>query len=425
MHNSQARYQELVYLINNHNHRYYVLSQPVVSDAEYDKLYCELQTLEAAHPELRQADSPTQRVGSDLLSGFKSVRHACPVLSLGNIFSIEDLDKRLDDLNYGSDTRWIVEPKIDGLSVILRFDKGLLVEGLTRGNGEFGDDVTNNARTIKSIPLRLLGSPDKIPEVLFVRGEIFIEFKVFMELNEERKKAGLELFANPRNAASGGLKLLDSRECARRRLSFIPYEIMTGDDKFLAALTDDQHQITQTVLPGFGFQELSSVVSFSDKSELLDYITKFEALKARLPYPTDGAVVKIQSRAARTRWPDGTKDQKHSWAYKYQSETADTKLKSITIQVGRLGTLTPVANLEAITLDGSVIERATLCNRDYISRLGIDVGDIVKIQKAGTIIPQILSVTTKNLYICPNCRFRGTLKEQEEKHNAETAGVRR
>ncbi len=412
--NQVAKYQALCREIERHNYLYYVVAKPEISDTTFDLLMQELIRLETEDPELMSAsDSPTRRVGGGFIEGFQTVPHMVPMLSLDNIFNEEDLSKRLDALTYmsPSEAMWIVEPKIDGLSLDLKYENGKLFQALTRGDGEQGDDVTANAFTIKSIPLNLTWKAlhhyeasekltqflNRFPKVIHIRGEVFMTFKDFEAVNAARVKGGEEPMANPRNAAAGALKLLDPKECARRRLSFIPYHIAFQSHPWEPSPTG-LLPVTQGILlewlHALGFAELDPVKQCCTKEEVLDYIAKFEAIRSHLPYPVDGAVLKINNIAIRRHYGEGTKAVKWAYAYKYAAEQADTKLKSITIQVGRTGVLTPVAELEPVLVSGSTISRATLFNRDRVMKLGVKPGDIVTILKAGEIIPQVIAVKT-------------------------------
>lgn len=395
---------------------YYVEGSPTMSDAEYDAKMRQLANLEASFPELRTADSPTMRVGSDLTEGFVKVSHRLPMLSLDNIFDEKELGVRLDGLAEGSqegDEIWVVEPKIDGLSVDLLYENGILTRALTRGDGEVGDDVTINVRTIRSVPLVLKHAhkQDLVPKEMNIRGEIFMTFADFALVNEARKAAGEELLANPRNGAAGALKQSNPAECARRKLSFIPYHLPWASN-------DQPSPKTQVALTAWfhslGFRALvraNEMVPFKKKDDLMEHIVRFEALKRMLPYPTDGAVIKLNSFDGRGRFPASSKSVRWGYAYKYAPDTAVTKLNAITIQVGRSGILAPVAELEPVDLAGTTVKRASLHNEEMIKKMDLCIGDEVLIQKAGEIIPQVLSVSLRHKdrvpYVfpdkCPDC----------------------
>ena len=395
-----ALHTRLCVELNEHNYNYYVLAQPTISDADYDAKMKQLQTLERQFPDLRTPDSPTNRVGSDLLEGFEKHQHRVPMLSLDNIFEADELEQRLKELEVGAEPEhcvWVVEPKIDGLSLDLLYENGLLVRAVTRGNGEIGDDVTKNAKTIRSIPLRLKyrDSQMLVPKDINIRGEVFMTFDDFSAVNQERSEAGEELLANPRNGAAGGLKQLDVAACARRRLSFIPYQVAwASDDQPRPYFQDEQ----TGWFASLGFRALTrpyEMVGFTSRQDLMNYIVRFEAMKRHLPYPTDGAVIKLNSIMNRGRFMPSSKSVRWGYAFKYAPETADTKLTAITIQVGRTGVLAPVAELEAVELSGTTVRRASLHNQDMISTMDICIGDTVTVQKAGEIIPQITKVSVK------------------------------
>lgn len=391
----QNLHARLVSEIRQHDLDYYVLARPSLPDSEYDAKMRQLQGLERQFPELKTPDSPTHRVGSDLLEGFEKQAHRVPMLSLDNIFDGEVLEKQADEFLpcVEPDKPFVVvEPKIDGLSLDLLYENGVLVRALTRGNGEIGDDVTVNARTIKTVPLKLLGD---VPREMNIRGEVFMYYKDFDYVNQIRSENGEEPLANPRNGAAGALKSLDPGACAQRRLTFIPYHLAWCSD-------DKPHPKYQDAMSGWfaslGFRSLVNANEFAvcwTKDELCNFIIRFEALKRHLPYPTDGAVIKLNCFSMRNRFPASSKSVRWAYAYKYAPETADTKLNSITIQVSRTGVLAPVAELEPIELAGTVVRRASLHNQEMIRSMDICVGDTVTIQKAGEIIPQVLRVSVK------------------------------
>lgn len=406
----------LVCEVREADYQYYVLGKPTKTDAEYDFLMRQIQQIELTFPGLRTPDSPTMRVGSDLATGFQKVAHRLPMLSLDNIFDREELTTRLQQLRQHSslELAWVVEPKIDGLSIDLLYRDGQLVQALTRGDGETGDDVTANAKTIRSIPLRLCyrDRQDLVPSEMNIRGEICMLDADFELVNLERQRLGDEPLANPRNGAVGALKQSDPRECARRRLTFIPYH--------LAWCSDDQpHPRTQFELPtwfaSMGFRGLvreNESMAFNQWESLVEWITIFEAKKRMLGYPTDGAVIKLNNFGDRTKLPPSSKSVRWAYAYKYAPETADTRINAITIQIGRTGILAPVAELDAVELAGTTVRRASLHNQDMIAALDICIGDTVRVQKAGEIIPQIVSVTVRGhdrkAYAfpdkCPECQ---------------------
>ena len=374
--------------LERHNRLYYVEARPEISDLEYDRLLRELEELEKRFPEFADADSPTRRVGGAPLDGFVSSPHAVPMLSLGNTYSQTELaafDKRVRDRLGGSAATYVVEPKIDGVSISLRYENGILVRALTRGDGRVGDDVTANVRTIRAIPLHL--TMRKPPPVFEARGEVFMSRKGFEALNARRRAAGEEPFANARNATAGSLKQLDPRIVAQRPLEAIFYAC--GETVGVPAATQRElldyfrvcglrtHDRTWTV---GGFAELWAAVEELDR------------LRPEFAYETDGAVIKLDDFALRETVGWTSKAPSWAMAYKYAAETAETRLNAITVQVGRTGILTPVAELEPVPLAGSVISRATLHNEDEIRRKDIRVGDLVEIKKAGEVIPAVISV---------------------------------
>ncbi len=385
-----ARIQRLRAELARHDHLYYVEARPEIGDREYDRLARELAELEAKCPQARSPDSPTQRVGGTPLAAFAPVRHRVPMMSLDNTYAPEELaafHERIRRLLAGTPFTCLVEPKIDGVAISLRYEHGRLVSGCTRGDGVTGDDVTANLRTIRSIPLALRLDPP--PAVLEARGEVFLPRAAFAALNRAREEAGEEPFANPRNAAAGSLKLLDPRLVARRPLDAILYgagelvgiEFRTQAD-VLAAWRQAGFKTPPRTWP---CATLESV--FAALDELRDSRREF-------PFDTDGGVVKINERALYARLGVTAKSPRWAVAFKYEPERAETRLKAITVQVGRTGVLTPVAELEPVPLAGSTIERATLHNADDIRRKDIRIGDLVIVQKAGDVIPEVAGVNT-------------------------------
>jgi DNA ligase (NAD+) len=375
--------------LHRHDHLYYVLAQPEISDREYDRLLLRLTELETAHPELRSPDSPTQRVGGAPLQSFASVRHRVPMLSLANTYNVEEVrefDARLRRL-LRSDTPvdYVVEPKVDGVAISVRYEHGRLVAGATRGDGVTGDDVTANLRTLRSLPLLLRG--DAPPPALEVRGEVFIAREAFARLNEERVEAGQPPFANPRNAAAGSLKLLDPTEVARRPLDALFYGV--GDAPEGAYLTQSA---LLDALRGFGLRVAARRWVRHGIDEAIEALQALHAARAEFPFAIDGAVIKLEDRTAYARLGATGKAPRWAVAYKYEPEQAETLLRAITVQVGRTGVLTPVAELEPVAVSGTTVSRATLHNEDEIRRKDIRVGDRVVVEKAGEIIPAIVSV---------------------------------
>ena len=373
--------------IERHNRLYYVLNAPEISDRDYDRLYTELDNLEKKFPDLAAPDSPTRRVGGEPLKEFRSVRHRVPMMSLANTYSrgeIADFHERIMKLAPGRQMSYIVEPKIDGLAIALRYESGRLALGCTRGDGATGDDITANLRTIRSIPLRLAGAA---PAVLEARGEVFMPRKGFLAVNREREKNGLEPFANPRNAAAGSLKLLDPREVNRRPLGAVFYG--AGETSGIEFKTHGE------MLDRFRALGLPTPLRRWKCHSLEDLFRALEELKAMrpaLPFDIDGGVIKVDERDLYDLLGATAKSPRWAIAFKYEPERAETILKSISVQVGRTGVLTPVAELDPVFLSGSTINRATLHNADEIQRKDIRVGDRVYLEKAGEVIPEITGV---------------------------------
>lgn len=386
------RIEELRAAINEHNYRYYVLDSPIISDAEYDKLFQELKTLEEQYPEFITPDSPTQRVGGQVLSVFRSVPHSKPVLSLSNAFSegeIREFDRRVKQLAGGAEVDYVVEPKIDGLSVILRYESGLLALGLTRGDGIIGEDVTANVRTIKAIPLSLRHREKSIPEYLEVRGEVYLPKQDFKKLNEEREEEGLPTFANPRNAAAGSLRQLDPRVTASRPLRAFFYEIreVRGEDWSLPRYqTQCLSWLKELGFPVAQFQHCKDI------DQVISVLPEWEKKRHSLPYDIDGVVIKVNELEIATLLGSTGHSPRSQIAFKFPPEQVETKVKDIIVQVGRTGVVTPVAILEPVKVSGSTVSRATLHNEDFIKEKDIRIGDTVLIQKAGEVIPEIVSV---------------------------------
>jgi DNA ligase (NAD+) len=386
---AKTRHNQLADEIRRHDHAYYVVAQPTISDQEYDRLYHELVDLETRFPALTTPDSPTQRVGGQPLKEFKPVRHSLPMTSLDNTYSQEELREffsRVQRLLPHEKLDWIVEPKIDGLAISLRYENGVLACGATRGDGTTGDDITANLRTIRSIPTHLRRPA---PAVLEVRGEVYLTKAGFEKLNAERKAAGEEPFANPRNAAAGSLKQLDPRVVARRPLDIVLYGL--GQVEGAPAPPSTQAEMLVWI-KALGFKGPDKTWHCSSLDELVAAIEVLDKVRHDLPYETDGAVIKLNSFALRERAGFTSKAPRWAIAYKYAAEQAETRLKGITIQVGRTGALTPVAELDPVFLAGSTISRATLHNEDYIEQKDIRIGDTVTIEKAGEVIPAVVDV---------------------------------
>jgi DNA ligase (NAD+) len=386
---AQRRHAELAGEIRRHDHAYYVLAQPAISDREYDRLYHELLELEKSFPELVTPESPSQRVGGAPVSEFKPVRHAVPMMSLDNTYSQSELREfvnRVQKLLPGETLEWVVEPKVDGLAVSLRYEAGRFTLGATRGDGTQGDDITANLRTLRSLPLQL--EPPAGPAVLEVRGEVYMTRSGFEKLNAERVAAGEEAFANPRNSAAGSLKQLDPKIVAQRPLAIVLYGLgeVTGGDR-----PATQRELLDW-LKRLGFPTPERTWFCRDAEELIAAIQELDRVRAGFNYETDGAVIKLNSFDQQARIGATSKAPRWAIAYKYAPEQAQTKLKAITIQVGRTGALTPVAELEPVFLAGSTISRATLHNEDYIREKDIRIGDTVVIEKAGEVIPAVVAV---------------------------------
>lgn len=381
--------EELQYLrteINRHNELYYQKNEIEISDFEFDQLLEKLKQLEAENPELVTPDSPTQRVGGKA-DGFVSYKHTVPLMSLDNSYSLEDLrdfNERCQRLADGRPLEYVAELKIDGLSVSLHYENGVLKVGATRGDGQTGDDVTNNVRTIKSIPLKLKG---KFPEKIEVRGEVFMPRSVFEKINAELEMQGEKLYANPRNFASGTLRQLDSSIVASRQLNMFPYDVWQGNQKPFPT-----HEENFIWLKEAGFNVNPHRRVCKSFEELVEFIENIQAQRDSLDYDIDGVVVKVNSTALQEEFGSTSKAPRWAIAYKYPALQTTTQLKDIKIQVGRTGALTPVAVLEPILLAGTVVSRASLHNEDETKRLGLKIGDYVLIEKSGEIIPQVLQV---------------------------------
>lgn len=386
----QERIRKLRVAIERHNYLYYVATKPEISDREYDRLYQELAELEKQYPQFVTPDSPTQRVGGTPLKAFESVRHRVPMMSLDNTYSPAELtafDERLRRLLQTQAFSYIVEPKVDGVAIALRYERGVLVMGCTRGDGATGDDITANLRTIRSIPLTLRS--DKPPAVLEVRGEVYMTRAGFAAINRERSRAGEELFANPRNAAAGSLKLLDARIVARRPLDVILYGV--GD---LAGIAFKTHEQLLQSLKTFGLKIPGRFWQCRTLPEVFKALDELKTLRPSFPFEIDGGVIKLNERVYYEQLGATAKSPRWAVAFKYESERAETRLKAITVQVGRTGVLTPVAELESVALAGSTINRATLHNADEIKRKDIRIGDRVYVEKAGEVIPEVVGVNT-------------------------------
>ncbi len=372
-----------------HNRRYYEEAAPSISDQEYDRLYRELVDLEEKHPEVRTADSPTQQVGGRPLESFASVRHRLPMQSLDNTYSEDEVVEfyaRLQKLLPGREIPVVIEPKVDGVAVALTYENGQLTLGATRGDGTMGDDITQNLRTIRSLPKKLRQS---FEGVLEVRGEVFFPRAGFDALNRQRAAAALPMFANPRNAAAGSLKQLDPALVAKRPLAFIAHSFGLAE-----GVGVDSQLAMFKLLGRLGLPHSEKHWTANSAEEILAAIRELDRIRRSFPYDTDGAVVKVDQFSQRTRFGATSKAPRWAMAFKYEAERAETRLLDIQLQIGRTGVLTPVAVLEPVLLSGTTVARATLHNSDEIARKDIRVGDTVTIEKAGEIIPAVISVRT-------------------------------
>src|SRR3954470_22838488 len=375
--------------IEEHNRRYYEEAAPTISDREYDELYRELGELEKKFPDLATADSPTQRVGGKPLEAFGQITHRIPMLSLDNTYSEEeakDFYRRMERLLPNKKIPVVIEPKVDGFAVSLLYEKGELRYAATRGDGTVGDDITQNISTIRALPKRLKGD---VPDVLEVRGEAYLHKAGFAKLNAERREAGLAEFANPRNAAAGSLKQLDPAIAAKRPLGLVCYG--TG---LIEGLTLDKHSELFALLKKLGLPGSEKWWVADSVEEILRGIHELDRIRHDFAYQTDGAVVKVDSFSQREVLGFTAKSPRWAIAYKYEAERVATRLLDIIVQVGRTGTLTPVAALEPVLVSGSTVARATLHNDDEIKRKDIRIGDIVVIEKAGEVIPAVVEVKT-------------------------------
>ena len=379
----KTRAEQLRRLLNEHNYNYYVLDDPTISDFEYDKMLRQLEDLEAAHPELVTPDSPTQRVGGQALDSFQQVAHRVPLQSLQDVFSPDELldfDRRVRESDLQPE--YLLEPKVDGLSVALEYENGVFVRGATRGDGQVGEDVTENLRTIRSIPMKL----ENAPATLIVRGEVYMPRKTFERLNGERELRGESLFANPRNAAAGSMRQLDPKIAASRGLDMVVFNIQYTDHEPFA--TDSEGL---DWLRGLRFKVIDYQL-FQGMGDIQDAIFDLGDHREKYPFDIDGAVVKVNNLSERTALGETAKFPRWAAAYKYPPEQKESVVEDIVVQVGRTGVLTPKAVVSAVRLAGTTVTNATLHNQDYITEKDIRIGDTVVVQKAGEIIPEIVSV---------------------------------
>jgi len=375
--------------LQHHNYRYYVLDDPEVPDAEYDRLFSDLQKLESKHPSLITADSPTQRVGAEPLPSFEEVEHALPMLSLGNAFSdeeVENFGKRITDRLSVTDIQFVAEPKLDGLAISLLYEDGSLVRAATRGDGVTGENVTQNVRTIHSVPLHLVG--DHYPRLLEVRGEVYMPKAGFEKLNDRQKRAGEKTFANPRNAAAGSLRQLDSKITATRPLDIYCYGIGQMDGIKMPGL----HSEMLDCIKSWGLRVCPEIKIVNGMDECLAYYRHIGELRNRLPYEIDGVVYKINNIDQQETLGFVSRAPRWAIAHKFPAQEELTELLAIDVQVGRTGAITPVARLEPVEVGGVTVTNATLHNQDEIERMDVRVGDTVVVYRAGDVIPKVASV---------------------------------
>ena len=403
---ARNRIAELSDTIEYHNRRYYILNQPSISDYEFDMLMEELISLEKLFPEYALPSSPTKRVGGDLTKEFPTVRHRYPMLSLSNSYNrgeIVDFIKRIEK-TIDEPVEFVCELKFDGVSISLTYEDGILTRGVTRGDGAQGDDVTTNVKTIRSIPLKL---KDDYPNFLEMRGEIIMPHDSFRNTNKEREELGLPLFANPRNAAAGTIKLFDSREAANRRLDNYCYYMMSDNIPY------ETHYESLMAAREWGFNISNHIALCKNIDEIEDFINYWDTERKNLPFDIDGIVIKVNSFAQREILGLTAKSPRWAIAYKFKAEQVKTRLLSVDFQVGRHGTITPVANLQPVQLAGTTVKRATLNNADFIKQLDLHYNDIVKVEKGGEIIPKIVGIDVESrndeqsevqfIERCPEC----------------------
>jgi DNA ligase (NAD+) len=417
----KSRIDQLRNLLNQHNYNYYVLAQPKISDFEYDNLLNELIDLETQNPEFSDPNSPSQRVGNDINKEFKQVVHKYPMLSLGNTYSkeeVSDFESRIKKALPNAEVEYVCELKYDGVAIGLTYQHGKLSQAITRGDGVQGDDVTNNVKTIKSIPLQL--SKGDYPEEFEIRGEILFPHDGFLKLNKEREIEGEALFANPRNAAAGTLKIQKSSIVAKRPLDCFLYFLLGEKLPF------DSHYENLIATKNWGFKVPEHIKKCKNIDEIFDFINYWDVERRNLPFDIDGVVIKVNSHKQQRDLGFTAKSPRWAIAYKFQAEQAKTKLLSIDYQVGRTGAITPVANLEPILLAGTTVKRASLHNSDQINSLDIRVNDFVFVEKGGEIIPKIVGVdkmlrTAESKAVefiknCPECGTELIRDEGEAKH---------
>ena len=409
---AKERVEELTKLLTEANYRYYVLDDPTMPDFEYDHLLRELEDLEKAHPELLLPDSPTQRVGGAAISAFEKYQHPVPLMSLQDVFSLEELNEFLEKILFvDGKTEFSIEPKVDGLSVALEYVDGKFVRGATRGDGNVGEDVTENLKTIRSIPMTIENAPSR----LIVRGEVYMPKKSFEKLNARQEEEGKPLFANPRNAAAGSLRQLDPKICAQRGLDIYIFNIQLCEGMEFESHAETLDYLKSLRLKVIPYKKLHSV------QEIDDYVLSINENRSDLPCDIDGAVIKVNDLAQRELLGTTAKFPRWAAAYKYPPEVKETVVEDIVIQVGRTGVLTPKAVVRPVRLAGTTVTNATLHNQDFISERDIRIGDTVRIRKAGEIIPEILDVVKEKrpadavAYLLPaTCPVCGAKVERDE-----------
>lgn len=403
----EKRYNELIEIINEADYNYHTLDRPTITDQEYDKFLRELYTIEKENPDIIREDSPSKRAGGEILEGFNKIRHKIPMLSLSNVFNedeIKEFDQRIK--KEGINPNYVCEQKIDGLSVSLYYENGKLVTAATRGNGIIGEDITHNAKTIKTIPLNL-----KKRITIEVRGEIYMDKKTFEDINQKRKEDGLELFQNPRNLAAGSIRQLDSKIAAQRKLNCFIYHLPNPKDFGIKT-----HKEALDFMEELGFKVNHNNKLVNNIDELLDYINKTTEIRNNLPYEIDGIVIKVNNLKEQEDLGFTAKYPKWATAYKFPATEVLTKLKDIVCTVGRTGQITPNAVLDPVIVAGSTISRATLHNEGYIKEKDLKIGDIVSIRKAGDVIPEVvkpilerrtgLEKTFEMISVCPICNSK-------------------
>lgn len=418
--NIEKKIKQLRAELNQHNYNYYVLDKPTISDFEFDLKLKELEKLEVEYPQFFDPNSPTQRVGGEIIKSFHTVVHKNRMFSLDNSYSKEDIldwEKRIKKNLGDEEIEYVCELKYDGASINLSYSNGVLKRAVTRGDGYKGDDVTANVKTIRSIPLVLKENPIDDFEI---RGEIILPLDGFIKMNEDRIDIGEEPFSNPRNTASGSLKLQDSAEVAKRPLDCLLYQIVTNKNP------NKTHFDTLEMARKLGFKIPSTIKVCSNIDEVFSFIEKWDTKRYKLPYETDGVVIKVNNLAQQDELGYTAKSPRWAIAYKYKTEQASTILKKITYQVGRTGAITPVANLEPVQLAGTIVKRASLHNADQIEKLDVRVGDTVYVEKGGEIIPKIVDVDfskrpadsqpTKYITHCPDCGTELVRREGDAKH---------